>query len=63
MELAQLKFNDENYEQARMYINLIPEKLKYDIDVLDLEIKIYKKLRNKIKVLELESLISKIKKE
>ena len=63
MELAKLKFEKENYEEARMYINLMPEKLRYDIDVLELELKIYKILRDNIKVLEIESLISKIKKE
>lgn len=63
LKLAELEFNRRNYIEARKYINLVPEKLKYDLEVLELEYKIYQKLMDPVKVKELKLLISKIKKE
>lgn len=63
MELSYLEYQRKNYLEARKYINLVPENSKYDLDVLELEHKIYIKLDNVEKTREIEVLLSRIKKE
>ncbi len=63
IELARLYYLRAEYNEARKIVNLIPEKLKYDADVLRMELKIYDKLDNKAKVVEIEELLKKVEKE
>lgn len=63
LELARLYYLRAEYNEARKIINLIPEKLKYDKEVLKMEAKIYEKLGDKTKVIELEELLKKVERE
>ncbi len=63
LELARLYYLRAEYNEARKIVNLIPEKLKYDVDVLKMELKIYDKLGKKTKVIELKELLKKVEKD
>jgi Tfp pilus assembly protein PilF len=63
IERARLAYIQADYNEARKYMNLVPESSQYDEDVLKMEYKIYEKLGDKAKVVELKELLSRIEKD
>lgn len=63
VEFSNLEYNRGNYLKARKYIRLLPNKFRYNLQILELEKNIYRKLNDFESLKEIETLLTRLKKE
>lgn len=63
LDAAKLSLENYNYDASKKYLNLVPEKFKYEKVYLNLALQTYKGLNDVNKIKEIESIIKKNEKE
>lgn len=63
LEAARVTLEENKPEEAKKYLELLPEKLKYEEEYLNLSLKVYEKLHDTDKVKEINTVLKKIVRE
>lgn len=63
LEASRMAISIGEYSNAKKYLDLLPEKLKYDEDYLKTALEVFKGLKDETKIKETETILRKIEKE